>query len=142
MVSKKLNEAFLPERYELSLSGSECRLVIAGQKLPPPSQRISLHQKGLKIIKAEIVRADKRGPKEYEVIRINHLPTIQQVRLHTKELLYPGRYQIVLNYKLSPDKVKQLSELGDNKPNRELVPSVDEPEAWAVASYIVNWPFL
>ena len=139
MVSqKKLSDAFLTERYELSLSGNEYRLVIAGQKLPPPSKRISLHQKSLKVESAEIVRVDKRGPAEYEVMRINHLPTIQQVRLHTKELLYPGRYQIVLNYKLSPDKVKQLSELGDNKPNRELVPSVDEPEAWAVASYIVN----
>src|SRR3989344_8355548 len=139
MVSqKKLSDAFLPERYELSLSGNESRLVIAGQKLPPPSKRISLHQKGLKIIKAEIVRADKRGPAEYEVIRINHLPTIQQVRLHTKELQYPGSYQITLYYRLDQQKIKQLSELGDNKPNRELVPSVDEPEAWSVASYIVN----
>ena len=138
MVSKKkLSEAFLPERYELSLSGSECRLVIAGQKLPPPSKRISLHQKGLKIISAKIVRVDKRGPKEYEVIRINHLPTIQQVRLHCKELQYPGNYQITLHYRLDQQKIKQLSGVGD-KPNRELVPSVDEPEAWAVASYIVN----
>ena len=139
MVSqKKLSDAFLPERYELSLSGNEYQLVIAGQKLPPPSKRISLHQKSLKVESAEIVRVDKRGSTEYEVMRINHLPTIQQVRLHTKELLYPGRYQIVLNYKLSSDKVKQLSRLGDNKPNRELVPSVDEPEAWTIASYIVN----
>ena len=138
MVSKKkLSEAFLPERYELSLSGSECRLVIAGQKLPPPSKRISLHQKGLKIISAKIVRVDKRGPKEYEVIRINHLPTIQQVRLHSKELQYPGNYQITLHYRLDQQKIKQLSGVGD-KPNRELVPSVDEPEAWAAASYIVN----
>src|SRR3990167_10548831 len=126
MVSQKLSEAFLPERYELSLSGSECRLVIAGQKLPPPSKRISLHQKGLKIISAKIVRVDKRGPKEYEVIRINHLPTIQQVRLHSKELQYPGNYQITLHYRLDQQKIKQLSGVGD-KPNRELVPSVDEP---------------
>ena len=139
MVSKKkLSEAFLPESYELSLSGNESQVVINGRKLPPPSQRISLHQKGLKIIKAEIVRADKRGPKEDEVIRINHLPTIQQVRLHTKELQYPGNYQVTLYYRLSHDKIKQLSELGHNKPNRELVPCVDEPETWAAASYIVN----
>jgi|SRR3989344_2774155 len=138
MVSQKLSEAFLPERYELSLSGSECRLVIAGRKLPPPSQRISLHQIGLKIISAKIVRADKRGPTEYEVIRINHLPTIQQVRLHTKEMQYPGNYQVTLHYRLDQERIKQLRELGDNKPNRELVPSVDEPKTWAAASYIVN----
>lgn len=139
MVSKKrLSAAFLPESYVLSVNGNDCRLVIVGKKMPPPSKRLCLHQKGLKIISAKIVRADKRGPVEHEISRINHLPSMQQVRLHTKELLYPGSYQIVLRYRLSQDKIRQLKKLGDHKPNRELVPSVDEQEAWAAASYTVN----
>lgn len=98
--------------------------------MPPPSQRITLHQKGLKIISAKIFRRDKAGQKEYEIKRINHLPTFEEVRLHTKELLYPGDYEIVLEYKLKKS--------GAPKPSREFLPSIDEPEAWQNSEFIIK----
>ena len=113
-------------------------LEITGKKLPPPSKRITLHQKGIKIVNAKITRLDKRGANDYEIVRINHLPTFEQVRLHTKEIMYPGPYQIELEYKLTPEKLKALRALGSNKPNRTLLPSIDEPEAWAAASFEIK----
>lgn len=83
---------FQPKRYEL---GSDF-VKITGQKLPPPSKRITLHQKGLKVTGAKIIRHDKKGDQEFEVVRINHLPTMRQARLHTKETLFPGHYEITV----------------------------------------------
>lgn len=114
-----------------NLEGTELRII--AKKIGPPSKRITLHQKGLKIIGAKITRLDKRGTAEYETVRINHLPTFEQVRLHTKETMYPGPYQIELEYTLNPAKLKILQALDTKKPDRTLMPSIDEPEAWAEA---------
>jgi len=110
------------------LSGSDCQLIIEGKKLPPPSKRITLHQKGLKISSAQIVRRDKKGNREFRVARINHLPTLQQVRLHADETLFPGYYEIIINFSPKCDPKSKL-------PKRELFPCVDEPEAWDGASF-------
>lgn len=134
----KLYTMFQPEKYQLALNGNECRLVITGKKLPPPSKRISLHQKGLKITAVKITRLDKKGPTEHDVARINHLPTFEEVRIHTKDLLYPGYYQIELAYELEPEKAKALKNLGDVIPHRDLLPCIDEPEAWANASFEIK----
>lgn len=123
-----LYKLFKPEKYKLVNN----KLKIVGKKVGPPSKRITLHQKGLKITEAQIVRHDKKGDQQFEVARINHLPTMQQVRLHTSETLFPGYYEITLNF--SPKR-----DLKSNLPNRELFPCIDEPEAWANASpEIVN----
>ena len=115
---------FEPEAYFFDKTSGE--LVIKGNKLGRPSKRIVLHQKGLKIERAEIVRHDKKGDLQKEVCRINHLPTFEQVRLHTSEMLSPGSYTIKLMYQL-PQKSNPA------KPGRTWLPSVDEPEAWAKA---------
>lgn len=136
-VTKKktsLYEHFQPAKYSLSLDGGTCRLIIEGKKLPPPSKRIILHQNGLKITAAKITRQDKRGPTEHETTRINHLPTFEQVRLHTTGMLYPGQYVIELNYRLDSQKIQALRNLGNKKPGRDLLPCIDEPEAWANAN--------
>lgn len=124
---KRLNRQFQPQGYSLSIKDDAAHLIISGRKMPPPNKRITFHQKGLKIISAKIIRKDKKGPQEYEIKRINHLPTFEEVRLHTKELLYPGDYEIVLEY--------QLKKPPAPKPSREFLPSIDEPEAWAEATF-------
>ncbi|MDO8591537.1 MAG: hypothetical protein Q7R60_01255 [bacterium] len=134
--ANNLHSQFRPEKYELDIL--EGRVIIFGRKLPPPSKRITFHQKGLKIISAKITRLDKKGATEHDVARINHLPTFEQVRLHTASMLYPGQYIIELSFQLDPQKIKALKNLGDKKPSRHLLPSIDEPEAWDNASFEIK----
>ncbi len=129
----ELLQYFQPQQYYLETSDGHARLIIAGKKIGPPSKRITLHQKGLKVTSAKIIRQDKRGPTEHEVTRINHLPTFEQVRLHTAGILYPGLYVIELIYQLDPKKLEALKKLGANRPSRDLMPSIDESDAWANA---------
>jgi len=137
MASKgvSLYKYFKPERYQLKIDGVNCSLIISGQKLGPPSKRISLNQQKLKVISAAISRIDRKNPGEYPVDRINHLPSFQQVRLHTKHIQYPGKYQVSLSYKISPDAAASLKSLSKAKPDRRLVPCVDEAEAWEQAEF-------
>ncbi|MEK7095923.1 MAG: hypothetical protein AAB896_01370 [Patescibacteria group bacterium] len=136
--SAGLYELFRPAKYSLSISEGACRLVIEGQKIGPPSKRITLHQKSLKITSAIIIRQDKKGSIGQEVLRINHLPSFEQVRLHTTGTLYPGPYIIELNYRLDPEKLHTLKNLADEKPHRDLLPCIDEPEAWDSAKVVIS----
>lgn len=123
----KLFSCFKPIKYTIQIKADVIHLLIIGQKQSPPSRRVSLHQKGLKVTSAKITRFDKHGPVEIDITRINHLPTFEQVRLHSQSIMYPGRYQIELEYIL---KTEKQTLLGNAKPTRELLPSIDEPEAW------------
>ncbi len=69
-----------------------------------------------------------KGKRDIEVFRINHLPTQEQVRIHTKEMLYPGRYQLEIEY-LMPGS----GSITAITPSRECLPCIDEAEAWANA---------
>lgn len=127
MKKPKLTELFKPAEYKFSINpDNTATLVIIGSKINRPNKRITLHQKGLKVLEALITRTDKKGARDLEVVRINHLPTFEQVRLHTNETLYPGHYEIKIKYRLpfSFDSIK---------PSRTYLPCVDEPEAWANA---------
>ncbi len=108
--------------------------------MAPPSKRISLHQKSIRITNAKIIHKTKKGPLEHEIIRINYLPTFQEVRIHTKQILYPGEYEVVLEYRLSEENIAELKKLrdGNKNPSRELLPSIDEPEAWAKAFFEIK----
>lgn len=120
-----LHRSFRPASYRLEVYGGGCRLKVAGLKLPPPAKRISLHQKGIKVSAAEVASIDKKQWKRHEVVRINHLPTFEQVRLHTADVIYPGQVRLVLEYQLPEHKLKRLKE-SSGKPPRELMPSIDE----------------
>jgi hypothetical protein len=74
------------------------KLFVEGYKLPPPSKRITLRLTGLKIISAKIIYKHKKGDIECEVIRINHLKSFGEIRLHTNSVLYPGNYEVTLEY--------------------------------------------
>lgn len=120
-----LLESFDPASYRLY--PKKGLLIISGQKLGRPSKRITLHQKGLKVTDAQIIKHDKKGDLQKEVSRINHLPTFEQVRIHGDEMLYPGKYTLRLSYRLPKTYDNQ-------KPSRNWLPSIDEPAAWANAT--------
>lgn len=133
--TRNLSKYFKPAKYIIVKSDHGVQLTITGQKLAPPSHRINLHQSNLKVNNAKIIRLDKHGPIEIDIGRINHLPTFQEVRLHSKTIMYPGLYQIELEYKIKPEK---LAELGQEKPSRELLPSIDDAEAWQSAEVVIK----
>lgn len=137
MLTKKSTPRFVPSVYRLTFSrDSEFALLqILGQKFGAPNRRIIINQKGLKIKTAKITSKQKNKEIEHEVARINHLPTIEEVRLHTSSPLYPGNYEISVEF--GPVNRAELSRLEDIDLNavalRELLPSFDNPEAKAAA---------
>jgi aminopeptidase N len=75
---KRLYSEFKPDNYRLFLDIDREKAVfsgnvkISGQKVGRPSQRITLHQKGLRIKSAKITRRDKKtGSVEIDISRIN-----------------------------------------------------------------------
>lgn len=96
-MKKKPN--FKPESYRLYIKDGSLCVEIIGLKLPPPSKRITLNQKNIKVLSAKIVYKHKKGDIEFEVIRINRMKTVGEIRLHTHNLLYPGMYILALEYK-------------------------------------------
>jgi hypothetical protein len=129
---KTLHLQFQPEKYNLLLDPSmaKAELRILGNKVGRPNHRITLHQKKLKIESARLIRKDKNADISYTVDRLNHLNSFEEVRIHTKETIYPGRYEIVIRYGF-PELIMTA-----NSPNREILPCIDESEAWAVAKMI------
>jgi len=86
---------FKIDSYEITEPG---KLIISGQKLPPPSKRITLHQKNIKIISANIIYKHKKGSIDCEVTRINQVKSFGEIRLHTSSILYPGSYELTVQY--------------------------------------------
>jgi aminopeptidase N len=91
---------FQPEMYDLTLALDEEAMrfrgtvKIDGKKVGRPSQRITLHQSGLKVTSAKITKHDKKGEQELAVKRINNQDSLQEVRLHTDAMVYPGSYTL------------------------------------------------
>jgi aminopeptidase N len=131
MAKKKLSEHFAPEEYKISEVSGQLQLRLKGRRIGRPSKRLAFHQKGLKITSARIIYTNKNKIIEHEVARINHLPTIDQVRIHTAQLQYPGEYEVRLTF--SAAKKSEAAKLkGSDLKNavlREHFPSIDEPEA-------------
>lgn len=142
-----------PDRDSMTLSGS---VTIKGKKLGRPSQRLTFHQKGLTITSATITKYDKKGQQPIEVARINHQRTLDEVRLHTEGLLYPGEYSMTLAFtgKITTHmegvypcvfthngKEKQLiATQFESHHAREAFPCIDEPEAKATFDLVLTSP--
>ena len=125
----KLAKQFMPEHYDLVPASGQVK--IRGRKLGRPSKRLAFHQKGLKVSSAKIIYKNKNKIIEHEVVRINHLPTLNQVRLHTAQLHYPGEYEV--DFVFSGTKIDDIKNLeGADLKNvvlMEYFPSIDELEA-------------
>ena len=150
----RLFSQFAPEHYELAVilqpdkktfSGS---VVIVGKKTGRPSERITLHQKNLKLKNISLHHIDKKGVNSaIKIARIMQHNTRDEVRLHTESTIYAGSYSIYLEFSgkitdnmdgLYPcfyeeDGVskKLLATQFESHHAREVFPCIDEPEAKA-----------
>ncbi len=150
---KRLYEQFQPRHYILDLAIDKEKMVfsgqviIAGQKIGRPSQRLTFHQSGLKIKNVHVVRHDRKGDQEQKIERLNTHKAYEEVRLHSKAMLYPGSYTIRLEFSgkitrqmngiypcLFEYKGKQeklIATQFESHHAREVFPCIDEPEAKA-----------
>jgi aminopeptidase N len=159
---RRLYRQFQPEHYDLQLDIDPEKMtftgsvVIAGKMVGRPSQRITLHQKDLKISEAYIRRTDKKGEKIYNVSRINSQKSYDEVRLHTSEMLYPGGYNLMVNFegkitrnmegiypcffKRDGKEQKLIATQFESHHAREAFPCIDEPEAKATFDLVLKTP--
>lgn len=158
----RLYEQFQPENYNLSLkleredmtfSGT---VIIRGKKVGRPSQRITFHQKELKITSATITKHDKKGDKELPISRINNQASFDEVRIHTKDMVYPGNYTITMEFEGKITKPmngiypcffkhdgkdkKLIATQFESHHAREAFPCIDEPEAKATFDLTLTTP--
>lgn len=150
----RLYDSFHPDHYDLYLDIDDHKLtfsgkvVITGQKVGRPSHRISLHQKDLTILNANITYVGKHGDKDLTVDRINRQKTADEVRIHTAEQLLPGVYTVSVEFSgkitdpmhgIYPSNFKHngkdkhiISTQFESNHAREAFPCIDEPEAKAM----------
>ena len=151
---RRLFNAFAPDHYTLTLDPDistktiRGEVTISGHKRGRPSQRLTFHQNGLKITSAAIIQIDKKGAEtEIPVVRINHHKSLDEVRLHASQLLYPGAYRIRLAfngvitdamhgiypcyYEHEGKKQALVATQFESPHAREAFPCIDEPEAKA-----------
>src|SRR3989344_321154 len=159
---KRLFEQFQPEHYELSIepdvesmtfSGS---VTIRGRKVGPPSQRITLHQKDIRVSDVKVIKHDKNGDKKVAVGRVNTQKSFDELRIHAGETLYPGTYTINLTFSgkitkslrgvypcfykhKGKEKIIVATQL-ESHHAREVFPCIDEPEAKSSFDVIYTGP--
>ncbi|HEY5152857.1 MAG TPA: M1 family metallopeptidase [Candidatus Saccharimonadales bacterium] len=149
----RLYEQFRPDNYDLTLdvdpktmafSGT---VTVRGKKTGRPAERLTFHQKGLKIASAVIVRHGKPGDKTIEVARINNHAGFDEVRLHAAEMIYPGEYTVTMafsgeitrpmngiypcHFKHDGQDKMLIATQFESHHAREAFPCIDEPEAKA-----------
>lgn len=140
-IKTPLSQRFLPSTYNLKSSPGNDKLivVIEGRRIGRPSKRLALHQSGLKILNVSMLLKSKNKEIEYIVERINHLPLIQEVRLHTAQLQYPGIYTVKIEF--SGQNLEAVAAYIKNrdasKSYRTHLPSIDEPNAIELAEMLI-----
>lgn len=155
-MTKKVNrlfESFQPQNYQLELKPDRDNMTfsgmvtITGQKVGRPSKRLTFHQVDLKISAATISLQDKKGSRDIKVERINHHKSANEVRIHSSETLFPGKYTVSLTFSRKITRPMQgiypcffkhngkdkmlIATQFESHHAREAFPCVDEPEAKA-----------
>ncbi len=101
---KRLYTGFRPINYNLFIDIDEPnmefkgKVIISGKKVGRPSQRLTFHQKDLKILNAKVTKLGKKGQENINIQRIHCHKTYDELRLHADEMLYPGEYLIEIEY--------------------------------------------
>lgn len=160
---KRLFSEFRPEHYDLTLKPNRDDMVfsglvkISGLKTGPPSSRLTLHQKGLKVTVTELRFRDKKnGWQKIEVKRTNYHSRFDEVRLHAAQTLFPGKYEIELafsghineqmhgiypcNFRHDGQDKKLIATQFESHYAREVFPCIDEPEAKATFDICLYTP--
>jgi aminopeptidase N len=158
----RLYTQFQPEHYDLQLdidreamtfSGT---VTVRGKKTGRPAERLTFHQKDLKITAATIIKHDKKGDQPVEVSRINLQKSFDEVRLHTASQLYPGDYTVTMEFSgqitrpmngIYPcffehdgQQKKLIATQFESHHAREAFPCIDEPEAKATFDLTLTSP--
>lgn len=151
---KRLYSQFAPEHYEISLEISQDKqtfqgtVQITGTRKSRPSQRLTLHQKGLKVFNPKLIHVDKKGvKKQLDITRTVLHAASDEVRFHTEDTLYPGKYEIVASfsgiitrnmegiypcfYEDEGQQKQLIASQFESHFAREAFPCIDEPEAKA-----------
>ena len=159
---RRLFEGFQPTNYQISLNPDRDSMqlsgtvTVRGKKVGRPSQRLTFHQHGLTITSATVVKHDKKEAVEQQISRINHQKTLDEVRLHSETLLYPGEYTVTMEFEGTitrpmdgvypcffqhDGKEKQLiATQFESHHAREAFPCIDEPEAKATFDLTLTSP--
>jgi aminopeptidase N len=159
---KRLFDQFVPEHYDLSLNLDpkkmefSGRVKVTGNRTGKPSRRITLHQNGLTITRARVHKTEKGKSNPVKIDRINHHASFDEVRLHSDQMLYPGQYEIELEFggaitkqmngmypcyfKIGSEEHMLIATQFESHHAREVFPCIDEPEAKATFDLSVSAP--
>lgn len=159
---RRLYDQFKPDHYILDLIPNSHSMtfkgtvIISGHKVGRPSQRLMLHQKGLTVTAVHMTHHDKKGDTEVEVDRTNMQASFDELRLHAKHMLYPGRYTVSISFEgaitknmngmypcffTHDGKEKMLiATQFESHHAREVFPCIDEPEAKATFDLSLTTP--
>jgi len=149
----RLYEQFQPEEYELYLDVDRDamkfsgKVTVRGKKAGRPAQRLTFHQKDLKVTSASVVQHHKTGDVPVVIKRINKQNSLNEVRLHAEGLIYPGEYTVVMEFtgvitrpmngiypcffEHDGKEKKLITTQFESHHAREAFPCIDEPEAKA-----------